>query len=164
MPSLLARSLPCVLLVLLACSPDRPEIAATSTAPPQVPPLPPRIDYDAIPWISLHPESLRGTPEDRIFHQHPTAKRPELLTRKEPAFSATDRLRPGIWIVESVIGKDGRIARFRILKGPTTNEETVRVLTDALREWRFQPATVEGEPIAVFYTLTVRVEPASRKS
>ena len=159
MRALLARSLPCVLLILTACSPDNRETAAA--APPAAPP---RIDSDSIPWVQLHPESLRGTPEDRIFHQHPTAKRPELLTRKEPAFSATDRLRPGIWIVDAVIAKDGRIARFRILKGPTTNEVSVRVLTEALKEWRFQPATVDGEPIAVFYTLTVRLDPDGREA
>lgn len=154
--ALLPRILPCVLLFLIACSPDGRETAAAA---------PPRVDYASIPWFQLHSASLRGTAEDRIFHQYPRAKRPVRIAGKDPAFSAADhRFRPGIWIVEVVIAKDGRIARFRILKGPTTNEETVRVLTDALREWRFQPAMVEGEPIAVFYTLTVRVEPNGRDS
>lgn len=158
MRALLLRSLPCVLLFLIACSPDGREPVAKAS-----PAGPPSIDYASIPWVQLHPASLRGTAEDRIFHQHPTAKRPVRIAGKDPAFSAADhRFRPGIWIVEVVIAKDGRIARYRILKGPTTNEETVRVLTDALREWRFQPATVEGEPIAVFYTLTVRVESDDR--
>lgn len=153
----LSRSLPWALLFLLACSPDGREITATSPAPRQVPPLSPRIDYDAISWVPLHPESLRGTPEDRIFHQHPTAKRPVLLTGKPPRF-AEHNLGPGIWIVEVVMAKDGRIARFRILKGPTTDKKTARLLSDALREWRFQPAMVDGEPIAVFYTLTVQAD------
>jgi len=157
MRPLLPRCLLYLPLLLLACSPDGQDTAAAA---------PPRIDYASIPWVQLHPASLRGTAENRIFYQYPEAKRPIRIAGKDSTFSAADhRLWPGTWIVEVVIAKDGRIARFRILRGPTTNKETVRVLTDALREWRFQPAaTVEGEPIAVFYTLTVRVEVDGREA
>jgi len=153
MRALLPRSLLCVLLFLIACSPD-----GQATAAKAAPAGPPRIDYASIPWVPLHPESLRGTPENRIFHQHPTARRPVLLTGKTPLF-AKHKLGPGIWIVEVVLAKDGRLARFRILKGPTTDEKTVRLLAGALKEWRFQPAMVDGKPIAVFYTLTMRAHP-----
>lgn len=139
-----------LLVLLCACK------AGRQAAPP------PRIDYKSIPWVQLHPESLRGTREDRIFHQHCTATRPVLITRKKPVFPPS-KARAGVWIVDTVIAPDGRLARFRLLKGPSRDKATVRALGDALKEWRFEPAKVEGKPIAVFYVLTVNVhvEPGS---
>lgn len=139
-----------VLLLLCSCG------SRGQAAPP------PRIDYRSIPWVQLHPESLRGTREDRIFHQHATATRPVLITHRKPVFPPS-KARSGVWIVDAVIAPDGQIARFRLIKGPSRDEATVRALADALAGWKFEPAKVEGKPIAVFYALTVNVhvEPGS---
>lgn len=61
---------------------------------------------------------------------------------------------PGVAIAEVVISPDGKIARARILRAPDLAGLTDAVVT-SLRDWRFQPAHLEGQPVAVYYTVTI---------
>lgn len=67
-------------------------------------------------------------------------------------------------IVEAVIGPSGRVARARIVKGPT-GPEVERAVVRALEGWWFEPARERGtrEPVAVRFVVTPRLaaEPAS---
>ena len=59
----------------------------------------------------------------------------------------------GVVILETVIEKDGTVSEVEVLKGlPHGLSEAAAA---AIRQWRFEPATKAGEPIAVSYYLTV---------
>lgn len=67
----------------------------------------------------------------------------------------------GVVIVQAVIEKDGSVSRIRVLKHlhPTMDEAAV----EAIRKWRFEPATLEGEPVAVHYNLVINFRLDSEK-
>jgi TonB family protein len=62
----------------------------------------------------------------------------------------------GFVIVEAVISREGRVCATRVLKG---DEEVARAVVAALVQWRFEPATLHGKPVAVYYTLTANFHP-----
>jgi TonB family protein len=56
-------------------------------------------------------------------------------------------------ILEAIIDRDGSVRDVRVLK-PLPNGLDQAAM-DAVRQWRFKPGTHNGEPVAVFYNLTV---------
>ena len=114
------------------------------------------------PVIPVHPESLQGVDEARIYHQLCGGSLPVRTASKEAEYPPDHRPwggKPGVLIIETVIAPDGRIARVQMLRGPH-DEILDRALADALKEWRFEPAKMNGKPVAVYYTLTMSVNTA----
>lgn len=62
----------------------------------------------------------------------------------------------GLVIVEAVIDKTGRVTGVSVLKGLPLGLD--RAAVDAIGEWRFQPATLNGKPVSVLYNLTVNFQ------
>ena len=58
----------------------------------------------------------------------------------------------GIVILQALINEAGQVEEIEILKGLPLGltEEAIK----ALETWTFEPATLDGEPVAVFYNLT----------
>ena len=51
------------------------------------------------------------------------------------------------------IDKEGNVTNVKVLKGlPMGLEESA---VDAIKTWRFKPATLNGKPVMVYYNLTV---------
>ncbi|HJW93359.1 MAG TPA: energy transducer TonB, partial [Thermoanaerobaculia bacterium] len=59
----------------------------------------------------------------------------------------------GVVVVEAVIGKDGRVEDVKVLKGLPMGLSDEAV--SAVRQWRFKPGTLNGEPVDVIFSLTV---------
>jgi TonB family protein len=59
----------------------------------------------------------------------------------------------GIVIIEAIIDRNGNVTDARILK-PLPMGLDQQAL-DAVRKWRFQPGTLNGQPVPVIYNLTV---------
>ena len=60
----------------------------------------------------------------------------------------------GIVIAQSVIDRQGRVACLKVVKGlPLGLDESA---TSTMRRRTFEPATLDGEPVAVFYNLTTK--------
>ena len=59
----------------------------------------------------------------------------------------------GVVIVEAIIDKDGEVTNVKILKGLPMGLDTAAA--DAVKRWKFKPATLNGKPVAVIYNLTV---------
>ena len=59
----------------------------------------------------------------------------------------------GIVIVQAVIDKQGNVVDAKVLKGLPMglDQEALR----AIRQWKFEPATLNGKPVDVYYNLTV---------
>jgi periplasmic protein TonB len=105
--------------------------------PEPVAPMPAPVDqgvYSAVPMGGTQPEEI-----DRVLPRYPTVAR-----------------RAGVQgpvVVRGIVRKDGRIDDVEVIKDlPYGLGEAAR---DAVRRWRFRPATYRGEPIDVYYTVTV---------
>jgi TonB family protein len=80
--------------------------------------------------------------------------RPEKISGRGPQYTDAARMAglTGEVIVESIIGEDGRVYQPRVLKALPLGLDLT--LLYALCEWRFKPATYQGRPVKVYYTLT----------
>jgi protein TonB len=59
-------------------------------------------------------------------------------------------------IIEVVVDREGRVADSRVLREPGFG--TGEAALTAVDRWRFRPATLDGRPVAVFLTVTVRFQ------
>jgi protein TonB len=104
-----------------------------SLAPPPPPP-PPEL-----------PKIVRAvhlvTPPSKVHHVAPAY----------PAFAQAMRLE-GIVIIQATIGVDGRVVDATVLRSvPLLDAPAI----DAVRQWRYTPTTLNGQPVAVMMTVTV---------
>ena len=59
----------------------------------------------------------------------------------------------GVVIVQAIIDKGGNVTNVKVLKGLGMGLDQAAV--DAIKKWKFDPATLNGKPVAVYYNLTV---------
>ena len=59
----------------------------------------------------------------------------------------------GTVVLESIIDKEGCVQRLRLCKSVHPALDSAAM--EAVRRWVFQPATLKGQPVKVYYTLTV---------
>jgi protein TonB len=115
--------------------PEEPQVAPPITEwTPQVAPDPIGV-YPAVPPGGTQPQVVR-----RVNPSYPRAARTAGIE--------------GVVVIRAIVRKDGRPDEVEILRDlPMGLGDAAR---DAVRQWRFLPATASGEPIDVYYTVTVR--------
>jgi len=59
----------------------------------------------------------------------------------------------GTIVIRAIIDKEGRVVCPEILQGLPYGLNSAAL--DAILDWRFEPATLDGEPVQVYYNLTV---------
>lgn len=59
----------------------------------------------------------------------------------------------GVVILQTIIDKLGNVTDVKVLKGLPSGLTEAAV--EAVSNWRFEPATLEGNPVAVYYLVTV---------
>ena len=67
----------------------------------------------------------------------------------------------GKWVGEALIGPDGRIQHFTVLRDSLfkpSHPECGQAITDAVREWRYAPTVVQGKPTPVCMTVSVTID------
>ena len=99
-----------------------------------------------------------GTPNsvsDEILRVGGEITKPERLGGVQPAYTELARKAriQGVVIVEAIIDKEGHVTNVRVLKGLPMGLDQSAV--DAVKSWRFRPATLNGRPVSVYYSLTV---------
>jgi D-alanyl-D-alanine endopeptidase (penicillin-binding protein 7) len=60
----------------------------------------------------------------------------------------------GLVIVETVITEEGIVDQIKVVESP--DERLSAAAVEAIKQWRFEPALCDGEPVGVFYNLTVK--------
>ena len=115
----------------------------TAMTPPAIPEPPVFSDeglvdsggvYSAVPPGGTQPEEI-----DRVVPRYPSAARRRGVS--------------GPVVIRGIVRKDGAIDNVEIIKDlPHGLGEAAR---DAVEKWRFRPATFRGDPIDVYYTVTV---------
>lgn len=80
---------------------------------------------------------------------------PEKIQAPSPQYTEIARKAriQGVVIVEAIIDKEGSVTNVKILKGLPMGLDTAAA--DAVKKWKFKPATLNGKPVAVIYNLTV---------
>jgi len=88
----------------------------------------------------------------RITHD---VKAPVLVSQFEPDYPESMRQshREGLVILEAVITATGDVEDVRVLK--SANPIFDRAASDAVRRWRYRPATLNGRAVSVYLTVTV---------
>jgi TonB family protein len=74
--------------------------------------------------------------------------RPTILHQVPPRFAG-----PGRVVAEAVIDEDGCVRQVRVLRSAGKRVDAAAV--DAIEQWVFLPAILDGRPVRVFYVLTV---------
>jgi TonB family protein len=59
----------------------------------------------------------------------------------------------GVVILQTIIDTEGLVRNIKILKGLPSGLTEAAV--EAVSAWRFEPATLDGKPVAVYYLVTV---------
>lgn len=82
-------------------------------------------------------------------------KAPVVITRIEPAYPATmAKIRKnGLVIVQCIIDREGRVQQVAAVRATNPLFETAAV--EAVKQWRFQPGTLNGKAVDVIFHLTV---------
>ena len=101
------------------------------------------------------------------WHRRPGGERPEARRRPHPAAAQDPPRGPhvpraprqagvaGVVILECVIDRGGLVQSVRVLSGhPLLNEAAAR----AVRQWAYRPTLLNGVPVAVVMTVTVRFD------
>lgn len=81
--------------------------------------------------------------------------KPEIIHQVQPRYSELARRAAlqGAVIVEAVIDELGQVTHVRLIRGLPMQLDLAAM--DAIKQWRFKPALLDGRPVKVFYTLTV---------
>jgi TonB family protein len=80
---------------------------------------------------------------------------PEVIEKINPKYppSARDEKVMGHVVVETVITEEGVVDDIRVVESP--DERLSAAAVEAIRQWRFEPALCDGEPVGVYYNLTI---------
>ena len=63
----------------------------------------------------------------------------------------------GVVPVEAVIGRDGAVSSVRVLSAQA-HPDLATAAVDAVRQWRFTPTLLNGQPVEVVMMVTVRFD------
>ena len=76
-----------------------------------------------------------------------------------PAYPAAMRAagRTGVVPIEAIIGRDGTVSSVRVLSAQVHPDFAIAA-ADAVRQWLFTPTLLNGEPVEVVITVTVRFD------
>jgi protein TonB len=77
-----------------------------------------------------------------------------LISRAEPQYPviAVETKTEGTVRLHAIISRDGRITSLEVLSG---HPFLVKAALDAVRQWRYRPTLLNGEPVEVDTSITV---------
>jgi TonB family protein len=108
------------------------------------------------PWGGPRVRPTKSQPEPRRLNEETgSLTRPRKISGAPPQFPSAAR-QPGLTgnaIVEAIIDETGHVTNVRLLKNLSPGLDLAAM--DAVCGWRYEPATFEGKPVKVYYSLTV---------
>jgi TonB family protein len=128
---------------------SRPRIATLLTASAGL------LALTAVLGILVFPMS--GTAWAKPLKVEGNVQPPKALTTTPPVYpeSAKRAKIEGVSVVETVIDETGRVTQPKI-KATSGDKDLDKAAIDAVSTWTFQPATLDGKPVAVYFSLTIR--------
>lgn len=130
-------------------TPDEPE-------PIRIEEPEPEIDLPDVSDIVFGiPEAPPVAEPEGPIHVGGDVKAPVKVQAPQPQYTEIARKArvQGVVIVQAIIDKGGNVTNVKVLKGLPMGleEEAVK----AIKRWKFEPATLNGKPVDVYYNLTV---------
>jgi TonB family protein len=83
---------------------------------------------------------------------------PQLIAQTKPSYTdeAREAHTTGTVVLESIIDTEGCVHSVKALQGLPNG--LTKAAMEALRQWVFSPATLEGKPVMVYYALTINFQ------
>lgn len=96
-------------------------------------------------WASAEPLEVEGN-----------VQRPQLIQSTSPVYpdAARKEQREGKVVVKTVIDEQGNVTNPTV-EGSSSHQDLDQSALDTVSAWKFRPATLDGKPVAVHYTLTI---------
>jgi protein TonB len=69
-----------------------------------------------------------------------------------PSLAKTQRIEGAVKI-DALVDANGRVSSMKVVSGPVLLHQAAM---DALRQWKYQPATLDGKPVSMHLTVTVQ--------
>jgi len=81
-----------------------------------------------------------------------------LLKRVQPVYpqQALQMHTQGMVALQATVGKDGSVRNVKVISGPAT---LARAATDAVRQWKYRPYTLNGEPVEIQTEININFVP-----
>ena len=85
-------------------------------------------------------------------------KKPVKIFEVKPQYTEIARKAriQGVVILQTIIDKEGNITDVKVLKGLPMGLADAAV--DAVKQWKYEPATLNGKPVAVYFNLTANFQ------
>ena len=139
-------------------APDRIEPEIPHTNPPGVAPydgpggVPNGID-GAVPMLNILPPPAPPARREPI-HLGGDIRPPTKIKHVAPIYPPIAQLNrvQGIVILEAVINEAGEVTQLRVLRSAPLFDEAAM---NAVRQWRFTPTLLNGQPVPIVMTVTV---------
>ncbi len=82
-------------------------------------------------------------------------KQAKLISSVPPAYPtlAKNQHVSGNVLVDALIDANGRVTTMKVVSGPTLLHQAAM---DALKQWRYQPASLDGKPVPMHLTVTIQ--------
>ena len=105
--------------------------------------------------IIAPPPVVKAAPPDPILRVGGTVRQPQKVRNVDPVYPPLAILArlEGVVIIEATIGPDGKLMDARVLRGHQMLDQAALV---AVRQWEFTPTLLNGVPVPVIMTVTVR--------
>jgi protein TonB len=87
-----------------------------------------------------------------VYEPHAPMTEPAVISRVVPAVPPNLAGQSASVAVEAVVNADGRVAAAWVVEG---DPRFAKAATDAVQQWQFRPATVDGKPVRMRYRVTV---------
>ena len=113
------------------------------------------IDAIQATWSTRPKNPVTTTSPGPPYRVGGDVKAPVVINRVEPVYPEEARKARimGIVIVEAVIDQNGVVKDVEVLKPLPFGLDQAAV--DAVKQWTFKPATLDGQPVAVRFNLTI---------
>ena len=82
-------------------------------------------------------------------------KQAKLITSVPPAYPALAKAQhvSGAVTIDALIDASGRVTSMKVISGPTLLQQAAM---DALKQWKYQPATLDGKAVPMHLTVTLQ--------
>jgi protein TonB len=96
-----------------------------------------------------------GSKTDEIQTVGGEVSPPRLIEKTEPHYplSARKQKKSGVVMLEAIIDQDGRVETVWVAR--PADPDLNAAASEAVHQWRYEPALKDGKPVRVFLTVTV---------
>lgn len=104
------------------------------------------------------PVTAQAPPAGEPYRVGDNVKRPEKISGAPPVYTEMARKSrvQGVVIIEAVIDENGDVVDTSVKKGLPMGLDQAAL--EAVKTWKFKPALRDGQPVKVYYTLTVNFQ------